>query len=413
MLSDTIIYLIVNAIRVALAIHLLSVFLQKRHTLVFYVGIGIIIWGLNSYSHIGLNNNWLNLSSNLIGLCIVAFLGYNGRFLNILAVLVLDIALGIAVENVVLFLFQGRDSEIYSHANIMSVFIFLVIVIIIDRTISARNKFEPTIGSSIMLIAISIGLFFVGYVITYDTGSFLIELSLCVLMIINLSVLVLYDKLRTSNAMQRENELYRLQSDMYKNQLEVLKQSEESSKILRHDIRHHIVMLNEYAASGDTNKISDYLSTMSSLLESDSIQSDFGNEVVNSIVSYFSGRLNSLGCKMNTDIVLHENMQISDFDLNSLLSNLLSNVCEASATVDNPQATLFMRYNRGVLNIQVSNRYNGTLKSEHGRFITTKPHSEGHGIGLLSVNRIVEKYNGYMEFSTINNTFSVSIIVHV
>lgn len=413
MQPDTIIYMIINAIRIGLAIHLLSIFLQKKFHLIFYWGIGLIIWGINSYSYVALNNNWLNLTSNLVGLCIIAYIGYRGRFVNILAVLLLDMALGIAIENVTLLLFKDQDSQLYLHANIMSVFVFIIVVICIDRTVSARNAYEPSIGSSILLIAISIGLFIVGYVITYDTGNFLTELSLCVLMIINLLILILYDKLRISSAIQRENELYRLQSDMYKNQLEVLKQSEDSNRILRHDMTHHVIMLKDYISAGNLDKVTDYLESMTSSISRDIDQIDTGNDTVNSIVNYFSNQMAAAGGKISTDIILHDNMMISDFDLNTLLSNLLSNVCEASASVEDPQASIYMRYNRGILSIKISNKYNGTLKNENGKYITTKPHSEGHGIGLLSVNKIIEKYNGYMEFSTDDNIFSVSIIIHV
>ncbi len=411
--SDVLIYLIINAIRIGLALYLLSIFLEKEYSILHVVALGTLIWTLNSTAYVILNNNWLNLITNFLGLFIAAFVYHKGRAINKLLALLLDIALGIAVENIALVLFRNYDYKIQILTNIFSVFIFMVIVIILDRTIKLSRSPEISISSGLLLIVITLGLFFVGYVITYDTSLAYIELSLCVIMIINLSTLYLYNKLCSSYASQHENDLYKLQSEMYKRQLDIISKSNESYRILQHDMKHHILMLREYISSEENEKMSEYLDTISASYDSDASYVDSGNELVNSVLNYYYACIRSIGGTIESDIVLHDDMNIEDFDLNALLSNLLSNAYEAMEKTENPHAKIYIRYNRGILNIQTSNSYNGVIKKINNKYLTTKSESSNHGIGLISISRIVEKYNGYMEVSSDSTLFTVRIAIHV
>ncbi|MBR4574173.1 MAG: GHKL domain-containing protein [Lachnospiraceae bacterium] len=409
---DAIIYLIVNAIRVGLAIYLLSIFLERRFSSWILAFLGAIVWAANSAAYILLNNNWLNLLTNLVGLSVAAFIFYKGSIINRLLTLILDIALGIAVENVALVMFRDYDPEIQIFTNIFSAFIFLIVVIIIDRTIKFHRNPGISISSSILMIVISIGLFFVGYVITYDTSLTYIELSLCIIMLINLSILYLYNRISTGYAAKRDSDLYKLQSEMYKRQLDVISKTSETTRILQHDMKHHIHMLQEYCSAGETERLKDYLNTISSSFDAPSSYKNTGNEVVNSILNYYSSCIKNIGGIIDCDVILHDHMEIDDFDLNTLLSNLLSNAYEALEKTENPYVKVNIRYNRGILNIEITNSYNGIVKKERGKYLTTKPNMADHGVGLISINRIVEKYNGYMELSPESDMFAVRIAIH-
>lgn len=117
--TDIMIYLIVNALRVGLAVYFLSIFLEKKCPLWFYAVAGMILWGVNSFAYLVININWLTLASNLIGLGIIALTGYKGRFLNTVLVLLLDITVGIAAESIAYYLFVHSETGIRSYADIL------------------------------------------------------------------------------------------------------------------------------------------------------------------------------------------------------------------------------------------------------------------------------------------------------
>ena len=62
-------------------------------------------------------------------------------------------------------------------------------------------------------------------------------------------------------------------------------------------------------------------------------------------------------------------------------------------------------FEKGVLQIEIENSYNGKLDIKEGKFLTTKTDKRFHGIGLSNVKRIVEKYNGLIEIQSGENVF--------
>lgn len=414
MAADVLIYLIVNAIRIGLVLFFLSVFLERKRATWLIVLTGAVTWAANSVAYIVIDNIWLNLITNFAGLVFAICVCYKGRFINKFSALMIDITLGIAAENIAFYMFKEYDSEIQVFTNIFSVFIFMIMIIILDRIFKARKSPDISFSSGITLIVITIGLFFVGYVITNMTNFTTIEVALCIIMIINISVLYLYNKMCSQYLIQRENDLYKLQSEMYRQQLDVMSKSAESYRIFRHDIKHHIVILQDYASRGEVENISEYLNgTTTEYLERSATEVITGNEVVNSVLNYYFACIKGIGGIIDYEVVLHEKMAIEDFELNTMLSNLLSNAYEALKKTENPSLKVFIRYNRGVLNLQISNNYIGSIRKKEGKILTVKPESENHGIGLTSIEKIVEKYKGSMEVTTDNNTFMVKIAVCV
>ena len=413
MAADVLIYLIVNAIRIGLALFFLSVFLERKLPAWALILAWILTWVVNSIAYLGLNNNWLNLVTNIAGLLCATCLCFNGKAYIKFLVLMLDIATGIAAENIALVLFRAYDPKIQVLTNIFSVFIFMIVVVILDRTLKILKNPGIATASGVMIIIITIGLFFVGYVITYNTSFVTIEFALCVIMLINLSTLYLYNKMSSQYIIQMENDLYKMQSGMYKQQLDIISKSMESNRIMQHDMKHHMLMLHEYASRGETERITDYLNEVTDHIGMRTSEVNTENQLVNSVLNYYFACIRDIGGTVDWDVILHDDMNIDDFDLNALLSNLLSNTYEALKEAENPSAKVSIRYNRGILNIQISNYYTGCVKKEKNGFLTTKVEKAQHGIGLLSVNRIVEKYNGNMETTADNNIFTVRIAIVV
>lgn len=413
MAADVLIYLIVNAIRIGMALFFLSVFLDRKQPAWALILAWILTWAVNSIAYLGLNNNWLNLVTNITGLLCATYLCFNGKAHIKFLVLMLDIAIGIAAENIALVLFRAYDPKIQVLTNIFSVFIFMIVVVILDRTLKMIKNPGIAAASGVMIIIITIGLFFVGYVITYNTSFAAIEFALCVIMLINLSTLYLYNKMSSQYTIQMENDLYKMQSGMYKQQLDIISKSMESNRILQHDMKHHMLMLHEYASRGETERITDYLNEVTDHIGMSTSEVNTENQLVNSVLNYYFTCIRDIGGTVDWDVILHDDMNIDDFDLNALLSNLLSNTYEALKEAENPSAKVSIRYNRGILSIQISNNYTGSIKIGKDGFMTTKAEKAQHGIGLLSVNRIVEKYNGSMETTADNNIFMVRIAIVV
>lgn len=77
-----------------------------------------------------------------------------------------------------------------------------------------------------------------------------------------------------------------------------------------------------------------------------------------------------------------------------------------------------IRYQRGMLFIQIRNSYSGERIMSEDRYLSTKDYDRGdgalvHGLGIRNVRRIVEKYDGSMEISSADGIFDVRIMMYV
>ena len=59
----------------------------------------------------------------------------------------------------------------------------------------------------------------------------------------------------------------------------------------------------------------------------------------------------------------------------------------------------------------VSNIYNGEIREEHSCYYSQKREFKETGVGLSSVNAVVEKYNGRMDIDYSHGEFNVFIMM--
>ena len=63
------------------------------------------------------------------------------------------------------------------------------------------------------------------------------------------------------------------------------------------------------------------------------------------------------------------------------------------------------------LNIHLENTLEGEVKMKGGIPVTTKADKRSHGLGLINVRSIVEKYQGSYSFNIENHRYMVDIFI--
>ena len=138
-----------------------------------------------------------------------------------------------------------------------------------------------------------------------------------------------------------------------------------------------------------------------------------GNKGIDCIMNYMLARAEQLECERNIVIQIPETCFMPDFDLNMLLGNLLENALEAVEKAENKNLDLYISYKKGVLYVSLYNTYDGLLRKKGREYITMKNNHCGHGLGMKSVQNIVEKYHGEMRVQNTKELFKVDIIIYI
>jgi len=105
---------------------------------------------------------------------------------------------------------------------------------------------------------------------------------------------------------------------------------------------------------------------------------------------------------------------ISYVDLASIMGNLLDNAISAALGCKEEKyvkAYIFMQGEGGFCIIKVVNGFSDEVITNEKGFISTKQEKGVHGIGIYSVNKIAEKYGGYLTCNIERNIFKAIVLL--
>lgn len=104
---------------------------------------------------------------------------------------------------------------------------------------------------------------------------------------------------------------------------------------------------------------------------------------------------------------------MSTSDVYALIGNAIDNAIESVLKVADTSRrfiNISIKTARELVIIHIENPYDGTLRFQDGLPLTTKEDKNFHGYGMKSIQRVVEKYNGFFSISSENQYFVLNIV---
>lgn len=179
----------------------------------------------------------------------------------------------------------------------------------------------------------------------------------------------------------------------------------------RHDYHNHIQAL--LALSGDEEKTKEYLLKLNDdLMQVDTVLKT-GNVMVDAILNSKLSLIQSKKIKVNAKAAVPKKLKISEIDLCVIIGNLLDNAMEAclrQPEEDQRFIRVFIGVLKDQLYISVSNSVGGNIKKSGKTYLSSKG-SETHGFGLMRIDRLTEKYNGYVNRQNEEGVFATEVLL--
>lgn len=180
----------------------------------------------------------------------------------------------------------------------------------------------------------------------------------------------------------------------------------------RHDYRNHIQTMKAYAASENWDAIKRYLDLLDDDLTTVDTVIKTGNPMTDAILNSKISLANSRNIKVIADACIPVKLNLSEIDLCCIIGNLFDNAIEASMKLPEDQRVirLYMDLRNTQLYICITNLTAGKkMKKEGKRFRSTK--GEGHGFGLVRIDAIVERLDGYINRNSEDGAFTTEILL--
>lgn len=180
----------------------------------------------------------------------------------------------------------------------------------------------------------------------------------------------------------------------------------------RHDYRNHIQTMKAYAANQDWDAIVRYLDLLDEDLTTVDTVIKTGNPMTDAILNSKISLAKSKHIQVIADAHIPLKLRTAELDLCCIIGNLFDNAIEASVQLPEEKRVIrvYMDMKNTQLYISFTNFTAGKKLQKHGKlFRSTK--GEGHGFGLVRIDAIVQRLDGYISRNSEDGAFTTEILL--
>ncbi len=408
-------FILNNLFRIYVAYRFVGIFFDRsgvsktREMVAFF-----LYFLINSTTYLAFNILIVTMLTNIFSIFVITFL-YKSRLSTKVLATLLIYAPALCVEILVyIFLLSlDFDGDMANLVLIIGSLILLLVVMLLERAKATSLDREIKSKSWLPLMFIPVASVFISLVLGMPLTSFnWVVVALLFLLSINFIAFYLYDALGRYYVEENEKQLLIQQNEAYSRQFELIQQSQQSIRMIRHDMKNHMMTMNSLVAIGDRQELFEYMKKINANIETETVHVDTGNHYVDSILNYKIEEAIRSGAQVKVEIHIPDKLNIQAFDLNVIIGNLFDNAIEGCKEVEDKRIRFDMVLDRSMLFIKVQNHYDGPLNRQKGEFLSTKGNEKLRGIGLRSVQSAVSIYDGTMDVETKNGVFDVTILLY-
>lgn len=201
--------------------------------------------------------------------------------------------------------------------------------------------------------------------------------------------------------------------DQLEHYQDVYKLQKRNSQIL-HDANKHNIVLHNLLERKKIDEAISYLEEIDKELMKIDRRKFTNNEVVDSILKNKAKIMSENNINYDFNIKIPNQINLSNFDVCIILSNLIDNsieACKKVKDISNRHITIKFLIKGENLCIIIKNTYDGNINIKNNKIITSKSDKELHGYGIQNVTKIVLKNNGYIKSTYDNNVFNTNIYI--
>ena len=225
-----------------------------------------------------------------------------------------------------------------------------------------------------------------------------------------LFLIIYFREYELKSRTEQYNELISMQLNSLRSEIEQAKKSEQKMSILRHDMRHHLSILQTYIQQEEPDKAIEYIQQLHQTYENTVINSFSKNELLNSVLSIYTSRMQECGIEFHTQITAPAELPCSEMIFCAVLSNILENAMNAVKDLSEEYRRIELHIFEKMNHLMLLEKNPAPVPPVFSDGIPVTNRS-GHGLGVKSVIYYVESQNGQYQFLMEDQDFVVRIIL--
>lgn len=207
----------------------------------------------------------------------------------------------------------------------------------------------------------------------------------------------------------------RYQSDLLEKHCEEVQNMYRQTRGWRHDYHNHIQTMKAYLSMGKTEELEEYLNKLDADLSTVDTVIKTGNVMVDAVLNSKISVAASKGIAVEAKAIVPKDLDtsITEVDVCLIVGNLIDNAIEACMKIEQESERfirVYMDILKGQFYIYIMNAIGENPKKAGGSYISTK-NQEHHGFGLMRIDKVVDKYHGYLERQHEEGVFATEIML--
>ena len=375
-------------------------------------------------------SNFILIIVVLLNILSLRYIFKGARFRSIICIFVLLYSINITTSSITIFIFNKSENLISK--EILGLFINSLLMIFCMILCKLKHSYLqswfrliPLSVKRITMISLVASTFVVSLVSDYsavkDIGKweFSIRITLVILIIIVGSAF----PIMIANSIGKS--FYTEQSKNFEQQIQtqakyykVLSKSNYELRRFKHDYNNMRIGVTKYIQDGSFEEAEQMLNNCDSLLTLTTkslIEFDTGNGIVDAILTEKQEKATTV----NTVITFNgaiATSAITATDLCVIFGNTLDNAieaCEKLQTDIKKEISVVCKCNSGFMFLTISNPVTENIKIHNNTIQTTKQDKSNHGFGLYSLQKIVDKYDGTLALSCVDQIFKCDVTLNL
>ncbi len=209
---------------------------------------------------------------------------------------------------------------------------------------------------------------------------------------------------------KKEKHYLEYQKELLQIQFQEVENLHKEMKIFRHDFKNHIQSLIILNNNKEFDKVNEYLNNLNNEITKIDTVVKTGNIMCDAILNSKINLAKGKGINVVCDAAITIALSTSEVDLCVIIGNLMDNAIEASLQSNEKLIRIYMT----IKNTQLYMSFTNFTKSKKqiknkGIFKTSKGVNRGYG--LISIDKLVEKYNGYLSRNSEDDSFTTEILL--
>lgn len=410
-LADNIIYVITNIFRIYCFYRFACFWFKKKEDYsrfaeyLAYIG----YFTVNTVCHLIFHYPPINMITNILPFFLITYLYSSKNYIRILTTLMIYAVCMIIDGIVYAFAKLINIDSIVITSGIASTIMLLCVELLIERFVQYRKHQKITFKYILTIIIVPVGSIIIGIFSMqpeqFDINPFSITVECLILLVMNAMVFIIYDMTGKVYEQQRIHIILENQNKAYANQIRLMERSQEQIRFLKHDLKNHLLKIRILAQYGEFDKIIKYTDEAEKYILIPEKYIESGNTGIDSILNLKLYEADMHGIKFQTEISVPNELNITDFDINIILGNLLDNSINALENSIEKKLYIKIKYEAGVLYIVIKNNFTEKKQRNYDK-------SE-HGLGLHSIENTINKYSGIAKYSQKKNVFTASLMLYL